>query len=219
MVLLAPLSAIGKPALAASHKGGVNCSSDTRFRPDRACRRSADGPTMQLALYEPDIAQNTGTILRLARVPRGRGAHHRAGRLPGLRPRLPPRRNGLPRSGDADAARLVGGVRANGGARATSSWCCSPPGPRPRISIAASPTTTSCCSAANPPACRTRSTRRPTRGSRSRCATGLRSLNVAMACAMVVGEALRQTRRAASAYPGKVGTGFPIRICADEGNS
>jgi tRNA (cytidine/uridine-2'-O-)-methyltransferase len=37
---------------------------------------------------------------------------------------------------------------------------------------------------------------------------GLRSLNVAMAAAMAIGEALRQTTAACS---GKVGTGFPVR--------
>ena len=58
-----------------------------------------------IALYEPDIPQNTGTILRLAACLGCRSPHHRAGRLPGLRPRTPPRRNGLSRPGEPSATR------------------------------------------------------------------------------------------------------------------
>src|SRR5207237_325469 len=37
--------------------------------------------------------------------------HHRAGRISGVGPRLPPRRNGLPGSGDADAPWILGRIR------------------------------------------------------------------------------------------------------------
>jgi tRNA (cytidine/uridine-2'-O-)-methyltransferase len=65
MVLLAPLEVIGKPARAASHKTGVNCSPVSGF-PLPGRLRKVNVATMQIALYQPDIAQNTGTILRLA---------------------------------------------------------------------------------------------------------------------------------------------------------
>ena len=55
--------------------------------------------------------------------------------------------------------------------------------------------TTRCCSAAKAPACRPRSTPRPTSALRIPLQPGLRSLNVALAAAMVLGEALRQTGR------------------------
>ena len=54
---------------------------------------------MRIALFQPDIPQNTGTILRLCALPERRGPHHRTGRFSGIRPTLPPGGNGLPRSG------------------------------------------------------------------------------------------------------------------------
>src|SRR5689334_23584885 len=65
MVLLAPLRFGGKPALAASHKTQIRYSSGSTFRPS-PCTLAARTLWMQIALYQPDIAQNTGTILRLA---------------------------------------------------------------------------------------------------------------------------------------------------------
>ena len=53
---------------------------------------------MQLALYEPDIPQNTGTILRLCACLGVDGASDRAGRLSHHRPPLPPLGHGLSRS-------------------------------------------------------------------------------------------------------------------------
>ena len=55
---------IGKPARAASHKTGVNCSAIRSFAIAAQFKEAAGRP-MHLALYQPDIAQNTGTILRL----------------------------------------------------------------------------------------------------------------------------------------------------------
>ena len=65
MVLLAPLWFIGKPARAAPHNRTLNYSARLRFR-RFAAREGRTKRHMHIALYQPDIAQNTGTILRLA---------------------------------------------------------------------------------------------------------------------------------------------------------
>ena len=125
------------------------------------------------------------------RLPRRRGPHHRAGRLPDHRPRLPPRRHGLSRPGRRSCGMPPGTRSRPGGARAGAAA-----GPvhharatgryldhayRPDDILlfgresAGVPDAGACggrCAAG-----------------RSRCATGLRSLNVAMAAAMAVGEA------------------------------
>ena len=66
---------------------------------------------MRIALFEPDIPQNTGTILRLAAC-LGVEVHiiEPAG-FPDLRPRVPARRHGLSRSGKYRAPRQLGRVR------------------------------------------------------------------------------------------------------------
>ncbi len=63
----------------------------------------------------------------------------------------------------------------------------------PPTSTTPSATTRCCCSAVKAPACRRRCRRPPMPACGFPIAKGLRSLNVAMAVAMVAGEALRQT--------------------------
>ena len=149
---------------------------------------------MQLALYEPDIAQNTGTILRLAAClgvaahiiePAGFPVSDRAFRRAGMDylDQVTLTRHASWAAFDAMAAR-----------RATSGWCCSRRAPRPRyldhrftgddVLLFGRE------SAGVPDAVHAAADARLTIPMRP----GLRSLNVAMACAMVVGEALRQTR-------------------------
>ena len=148
---------------------------------------------MRLALYEPDIPQNTGTILRLAAClgvpvdvigPTGFDMTDKALRRAGARLSRPRRHR---------AARELCGIRDRARARG------SPPRPahhpRPRRPIPTSPSAPSDTlllgreSAGVPQAvhdladARLRIPIRP----------GLRSLNVAVAAAMVLGEALRQT--------------------------
>jgi tRNA (cytidine/uridine-2'-O-)-methyltransferase len=62
---------------------------------------------MRVVLFQPDIPQNTGTILRLCACLSRGGPYHRAGRLSGLRPPFSPLRNGLPRPGHHRAARVL----------------------------------------------------------------------------------------------------------------
>ena len=149
---------------------------------------------MRLALYEPDIPQNTGTILRLAAClgvpvdvigPTGFDMTDRALRRAGAR---------LPRPREARAPRralpLSRRVRRARGARLVLLTTRASYGLHGLCVCA--PTTT-CCSAARAPACRRPCMRLPTRAVRIPMASGLRSLNVAVAAAMVLGEALRQT--------------------------
>ena len=70
---------------------------------------------LTLALYQPDIAQNTGTILRTCAcfgIIRG---DYRAGRLSGLRSAFPPRRNGLSRPCRDRAPHFLDGFRGLAG--------------------------------------------------------------------------------------------------------
>ena len=59
---------------------------------------------LRLAFYQPDIPQNTGTMLRMCACLGVDGRDRRAGELPHLRPRLSPRRPGLSRRGGHRAA-------------------------------------------------------------------------------------------------------------------
>ena len=81
------------------------------FRPSRDTSGTRLFDPMHLALYDPTSPRIPARFCGL-RLPRGRGPHHRAGRLPGFRPCLPPRRHGLSGSGDADAPCFLGGIRA-----------------------------------------------------------------------------------------------------------
>ena len=126
------------------------------------------------------------------RLPRRRGAYRRTGRLPGLRPRLPQGRNGLPRPGCAHAASVVAGVRGVAARRRRATGAVFHPGGallsgthvrrRGRPDVWAG-------IAGVPPQVHAAADARLVIPIRA----GLRSLNVAMACAMAVGEALRQT--------------------------
>jgi len=61
---LAPLRALGKPTLAPAPQAGLRCSTTKKFW--RFLLPSGALPAvLHVALYQPDIAQNTGTILRL----------------------------------------------------------------------------------------------------------------------------------------------------------
>jgi tRNA (cytidine/uridine-2'-O-)-methyltransferase len=62
--LLAPLPPVRKPAIAASTKSRTK-RSQSGFLPAQGCCKRAAG-LMRIALYQPDIPQNAGTILRLA---------------------------------------------------------------------------------------------------------------------------------------------------------
>ena len=142
---------------------------------------------MRIALYEPDIPQNTGTILRLCAClgveahiiePAGFPVSDRAFRRAGM--------DYLDQVAIVRHASLDG-VRGLAARRAACGWSCSPPRPRRPISTTPSAGRQSCCSAAKSPACRTRCMRPPTRGCVIPMRPGLRSLNVAMAAAMAAG--------------------------------
>ena len=148
---------------------------------------------MRIALYEPDIPQNTGTILRLAACLGRRGPHHRAGRLSDLGPRVPPRRDGLPRSGVDRAAHAAGPHSRPGGGREglrlilfTTAAAVSylDHGYRPDDILMFGRE-----SAGVPDAVHAAADARLVIPMRP----GLRSINVAMAAAMALGEAMRQT--------------------------
>src|SRR5262249_4624890 len=62
------------------------------------------------ARYSPEHGHDSSS----GRVPRRRGAHHRARGLCDQRPCVPPRRHGLPRSGRDRPSRQLGGVRGFG---------------------------------------------------------------------------------------------------------
>ena len=149
---------------------------------------------MRIALYEPDIPQNTGTILRLVRLPRGRGPYHRAGRLPDLAtaPSAAPAWTTSTRSTIARHASL-GGVRGLAAGARACGWSCSPP--RAATSYldhayrAGDILLFGRESAGVPDAVHEAADARLSIPMRP----GLRSLNVAMAAAMALGEALRQT--------------------------
>ena len=151
-------------------------------------RRHADRP---LRARHPAEHRHDSAALRL---PRHRGPYHRAGRLSGLRPRLPPRRHGLSRPGRARAARLLARRSRTGGAPPARGSCCSPPrrersyldhaydaerrpAVRPRIRRRAG----------------RRSTRQPTPGSSSRCGPACARSMWRWPAPWRSGEALRQT--------------------------
>ena len=159
---------------------------------------------MRLALYQPDIPQNAGTILRLAACmgvavdvigPAGFDFSDRNLRRAGLdyldhveiarhvsfAAYLASRRTGRPRN------------RGRTPKLPRAAWSCSPPRATSPIRRIDSRRTTRCCSAARAPALQRMSTPPPMRGVRIPLRPGLRSLNIAVAAAMVLGEALRQT--------------------------
>jgi tRNA C32,U32 (ribose-2'-O)-methylase TrmJ len=117
---------------------------------------------VRIALYQPDIPQNTGTILRLCAC-LGLEAHI-------IEPAGFPvtdrafRRAGMDYLDAVQSSAIAHGTTSRRGeATSTIVSCCSPPPRRCPISITATGRTTCCCSAANPPACRKRCTRRPMR--------------------------------------------------------
>ena len=146
---------------------------------------------MRIALYEPDIPQNTGTILRLAAClgveahiiePAGFATSDRAFR-----------RAGMDYLDQVTLCATSAGRRSRpGGKRNACGSSCSPPLPSFLTSITPIGRRMCCCSAASRRACRRPCIRRPMRGSHPHAA-GLRSINVAMAAAMALGEAMRQT--------------------------
>ncbi|MGJ3627191.1 tRNA (cytidine(34)-2'-O)-methyltransferase [Sphingomonas sp. MMS24-JH45] len=143
---------------------------------------------MRIALHQPDIAGNVGTILRLAAC-MGVAVEVISGRIPMERPCPGARGDGLCRRGRRAAPCRLGGVPRGGAGphRAATTTGAIPLGPRDLSTPG-----TRCCSAARATACPRRCTRRRTCACGCRWA-GFRSLNVAVACAMVLGEALRQT--------------------------
>lgn len=192
MVLLAPLEVIGKPARAASHKTCVNYSPVSGF-PLPGHLRKVGIAAMQIALYEPDIAQNTGTILRLAACfgiaahiiePAGFPVSDRAFR-----------RAGMDYLDQVTITRHVSFAAFEDWrrdaemklvlltTRATTSYLDHQFTGRDVLMLGRE-------SAGVPEAVHAAADARLTIPMRE----GLRSLNVAMACAMVVGEALRQGR-------------------------
>ena len=147
--------------------------------------------TMRLALFEPDIPQNAGALIRLAPA---WGAVDIIEPCGSVRATRAFRRAGMDYldAAPGHAACLLGGVsrrqRTGGGLVLLTTESGDP------YTDFAFGRTTRCCSAAKARACRTRCTRRPMRGCAIPLRPGLRSLNVAQAGAMVLGEALRQTK-------------------------
>ena len=153
---------------------------------------------MRIALYEPDIPQNTGTILRLAAcmgvpvdliAPAGFDMTDRA-----------LRRAGLDYLAHVELARhRLYGLRGGAPVARHRLVLLTTRGETPYTDMP-SAKAIACCSAAKARACRSR----PCGG---RCPpripmrAGLRSLNVAVAAAMVLGEALRQTGGFAPSQP------------------
>ena len=139
------------------------------------------GPMMRLALYQPDIPQNTGTILRLCAC-LGVEAHviEPAG-FPVSRPRI----SGGPGMDYLDQvthrrATSIGRRSSVAARRSSAARAVHDRGNRELPGSRVSRPATSCCSAAKAPACRRRCTRPPMRGWSFRCRPDLRSLNVAM---------------------------------------
>ena len=128
---------------------------------------------MRIALYRARHRPEHRHHFAALRLPRHRRAYHRAGRLPGHRPRLPPRRHGLSRPVKLVAPRvLCRPSRHWRQARAARAGAADHRGrallSRPRLSA----TTRCCCSAAKAPACRRRCIGRPMPACGSRCAAG-----------------------------------------------
>ena len=149
---------------------------------------------MRIALYEPDIPQNTGTILRLAAClgveahiiePAGFPTSDRAFR-----------RAGMDYLDQVSIARHASWDAFEAWRRRERRAACPVHHRAPARPISTTPSgrTTSCCSAANPRACPNRCMQAADARLLIPMRAGLRSLNVAMACAMAVGEALRQAR-------------------------
>ena len=147
---------------------------------------------MRLALYEPDIPQNAGTILRLAAClgvavdviqPTGFDMTDRALRRAGLDYLAHVEIDQHQSFAAFDAVRRSRGSRlvllTTRGAVAYTDF--------------AFVQMIRCCLAGRAPVCRRLCTPSPTPACASRCGPDLRSLNVAVAAAMVLGEALRQT--------------------------
>ena len=127
-------------------------------------------------------------------MPRRRGSDHRAGRLSRFRPRLPPRRHGLSRPVSRSTRHAVlRAFRRRGGAtdRATAGPADDARTRRPTPTSPSGPTTF-CSSVANRPACRTAVHAAADARLRIPMRPGLRSLNVAVAAAMALGEMRRQ---------------------------
>ena len=147
---------------------------------------------MRLALFEPDIPQNIGAFMRLAAclgVP-----------LDIIEPCGFPVDDKRIRRAAMDYYDLATVVRHASWAafrRATRAAAgrlvlLTTAGARPSPTSPSRPTIR-CCSAAKAPACRPRSTHAADVRVRIPLQPGARSLNVALAAAMVLGEALRQT--------------------------
>ena len=175
------------PAPGAAHIDDRAAGLQSRIAPERGPEKwRCASPSI-----EPDIPQNAGAMLRLGACLGVARRHHRALRLRARRPPPEARRHGLPRAGATGRATLVGrlprGARPGAACPADDSGAISP--------IIASPSapTTRCCWAANGGRAGRRCTQPPMRGSGCRCVPGARSLNVALAAAIVLGEALRQT--------------------------
>ena len=148
-------------------------------------------PHLRVALLEPDIPQNTGTDSSSGRMSRRRGAYHRTGGLSHHRPRLPAGRHGLSRSGGHRTPSELEGLRdmAQHRLRAVDPVHHARPVilSRPSISARRRPAVRPGIVSAGEKVHEAADARLviPMR-------TGLRSLNVAMAAAMAVGEAMRQ---------------------------
>ena len=148
---------------------------------------------MRLALFEPDIPQNAGTILRLAACldveahiiePAGFPTSDRAFRRAGM--------DYLDHV--SSSVTPAGAISTPGGAAPGRGSSCSPPRPSSHISTAGIEPDDVLLfgreTAGVPPQVHAAADLRLTIPIKP----DLRSLNVAMACAMALGEALRQTR-------------------------
>ncbi len=155
---------------------GNHAAASTAFSPLREARKPPRRTPMRLALYQPDIPQNTGAMLRLAACFGVTRRCHPAGRLP-LRRQADAR---APASTTSTSVEIVRAQRLgrlsrvaerDAGPAAAADHQGRPRLHRLRLRAAATPSWSAARAAGVPP----RSPRPPTRGWSSRCGHGLRS--------------------------------------------
>ena len=144
-----------------------------RRSPSSGTRRGADASKrMRLALYQPDIPQNTGTILRLGRLP---GRARRPDRPGGFRHDGPRAASGWPRLSAPRrdrAARELCRLRDSARDGAAPASCLLTTHAECLYRLCVPAATTRCCWAAKAPACPRWFTRRPMPACAFRCGRG-----------------------------------------------
>ena len=149
-----------------------------------------------LALYEPDIAQNAGAMMRTCACLGVERGDHRAGGLSHRRPPISARRDGLSRRAcRSHVHECLEKVRSLARRRRTPPRAPDDEGETNLVGLCLSPRATSSSSAANRRAFRPTSPTRPMPGCAFPFAPPLRSLNVGVAATIALTEALRQMGR------------------------